>query len=207
MIPRYDIIIDPAVPVQATFWIPTAEEFADMDQLGDFHDAELVQTDLVEAQVIADAEAVAVAYADAHSTTAEEFDEIADQTKFECPDLPSDEAPEFMVTEGWGGVGGLELGVAGLVYALNAVGILTAASCRSHSTSHRRWADYPIVIFAASRQQLQALQPLVEAAGCGFDFDEGRPKFIGIYGPSVVEMMRLTKRVLEESNGLLAAAS
>ena len=102
-----------------------------------------------------------------------------------------------MITEGWYGVGGLELGVAGLVYALNAVGILTAASCRSHSASHRQWANYPVVIFAASRQQLEILQPMVEAAGCGFDFDPGRPRFVGVYGPSIEEMMKLASTILD----------
>lgn len=207
MIPRYQVDVEPRIPERATFWTPTADDLEDEDQLGDFHDGELIITDLDEARAVINAEAIAVAYADQHSATSEEFDEIADQTEFEFPDLPSEEAPEFMVTAGWDGVGGLELGVAGVSYALNAIGITTVASCRAHTAIHRRWAEYPVVILAADRHQVEAIQPLVDASGCGFEVDDGRPRFLAIHAPSIVEMMTLARMILDSSAIEPAAAS
>jgi hypothetical protein len=168
---------------------------------GNFHDTELIQTDLEEAEAVMEAEGIAIGFIDAHAATAVEFDELADQVEFEFPDLPSDDAPAFMRDAAWNGVNGLELGVAGLTYALNAVGIVTAASCRSHAAAHRRWAEYPVVMFAANEYQLRRLQPLVQSSGCGFELDEdNRPELVSVYGPSVVEMMALARLVLDQGN-------
>lgn len=111
-----------------------------------------------------------------------------------------------MTESAWYGVNGLELGVSGLVHALNAVGIVTAASCRSHNQSHSPWSDYPIVVFAANREQLALLQPLVEASGCGFEVDSiDRPELIAVVAPSVLETMAFGKLVLALTAGLALA--
>lgn len=209
MIPRYDIIVDPQIPEGASFWVPTAEELEENEgHIGDFHDSEFIETDVNEARQVVEAERVAVAFADANSTTPEEFEEIAAQTEFEFADVPSDEAPSFMIEQSWYGVGNLELGVAGLTYALNAVGIITGASCRSHAVGHRPWSDHPVVIFAANEQQIEQLQPLVQAAGCGFEVDDvNRSQLIAIAAASIVEMMALAEQVLEHADLLIPAGA
>ncbi|MFB2556778.1 hypothetical protein [Herbiconiux liangxiaofengii] len=200
MIPTYAVSIDSAVPQSASFWTPTAEELDEEGAPGDFQNTELIRTDLSEAHAVIDAEASAIRHVDLHSTTEREFDDLAADIEFEVPDVPSDEAPTFIVENNWYGVNGLELGVAGLVYALNAVGIVTSASCRSHHQEYAPWANYPIVVFAASRAQIDVLHPLVDAANCGFEIDDvNRSHLLAIVAPSVVEMMRLATSVLADS--------
>lgn len=197
MIPRHEVEIDPTIPSTATFWTPTADELEEDGAPGDFHNTELIETDIDEAEAIIEAEVEAVAYVDARSSTAHEFDELASAIEFEVPDAPSDEAPDFFEGDSWYGLNGLEIGVAGLVYALNAAGIVTAASCRSHHQGHKPWSDYPIVVFAASREQMVILQPLVESAGCGFEIDDvDRSHLVAIVAPAVTEMMTLARAVL-----------
>jgi hypothetical protein len=90
---------------------------------------------------------------------------------------------------------GLEAGVAGLVYALSAAGMFPAASCRGHADSDA-WSVIPVVMFAANRAHAEALQPLVEGSGCGFDFDPVRPELLVINGRSVEDTLRLARAVL-----------
>jgi hypothetical protein len=101
---------------------------------------------------------------------------------------------------------GLELGVAGLVYALASVGCVPAASCRGHSRPHA-WAERPIVLLAADRARAEWLRPLVSGAGCGFCLDDVRPQILGIEAPSIDEMTALARLVLDSSkDGLQKSA-
>ncbi|WP_298863503.1 hypothetical protein [uncultured Microbacterium sp.] len=205
MIPRYSVDIDPRLPSEATFWMPNVEELAEEDQLGDFHDAWLIETDLDEATVVIAAELEAVTYVDGHSANAEEFDELADQIEFEQPDVPSDEAPDFFTsTEAWPGVEGLELGVAGISYALNAIGIITAASCRGHDAEHRRWSEYPVVIFAGDRRRAQIVQRLAMQTSCGFEVGEDRSQFLTLYAASVTGLMALAQQIIDHADEFVA---
>jgi len=197
VIPRYAVLIDPAIPPSASFWTPTAVELEEDGAPGDFHDSELVHTDASEAEEVLVAERIAIEFLDATYPSAREFDDAASAIEFEKPDIPSDDAPPFMTELVWYGVNGLELGVSGLVHALNAAGIVTSASCRSHNQSHYPWSDYPIVVFAANREKLISLQPLVAASGCGFEIDDvNRAHLIAVIAPSVLEMMALGRAVL-----------
>jgi hypothetical protein len=54
----------------------------------------------------------------------------------------------FVIDEDVPPLDGLEIGVAGLTHALSAMRCRTAASCRSHISSHS-WSDCPVVFFAA----------------------------------------------------------
>lgn len=190
MIPRHKVDIDPRLPSGATFWMPSTDELAEEDQLGDFHDAWLIETDLDEARAVIAAEMQAVTYVDQHSVSAAEFDELADQIEFEQPDIPSDEAPDFFSSaQAWSGVAGLEIGVAGISYALNAVGVITAASCRGHDSPHRRWSAYPLVIFAIDERRAQILQRLAEQTRCGFEVGENRSQFLTLYAASITDLM------------------
>jgi len=198
MIPRYDIDVDPTVPLAASFWVPSPDELKESGGIGDFHDTELIVTDLEEAGAVIEAERQAIEYLDANSSTPREFDDLAAAIEWEMPDIPNDEAPDFFdQDDAWYGLNGLEVGVAGLVYAMNAVGIVTAASCRSHHQGHRPWADYPTVVFAANRPQADVLQPLVESAGCGFEVDDvDRPKLFAVVASSILDMTELASSVL-----------
>jgi hypothetical protein len=89
---------------------------------------------------------------------------------------------------------GLELGVAGLAYALGSVGCLTAASCRWHSRD-RSWSDCPVVFFAAPTWRLALLAELIDDAGCGLVADRG---MLAIYAQSIVQMHTLGERILAE---------
>jgi len=91
---------------------------------------------------------------------------------------------------------GLEAGVAGLVCALSAAGMYPAASCRGHPEPGS-WSAIPVVMFAADRAHAEALQPLVEGSGCGFDLDPVRPELLVINGRSVKDTLRLGHAVLD----------
>lgn len=202
MIPRYSINVNSDLPADATFWVPGAQELEDMDQLGDFHNVWLIETDLQEADAVIAAERTAVDYVDRNSRTGMEFDELSDQIEFEQPDCPRDEAPAFFSSsDAWSGVEGLELGVAGLCYALNAVGVLAAASCRGHAAAHRKWSDYPVVFCAIGERHARVLQRLAEDTGCGFEVALDRGQFLVVYAESIIEMMTLAQKVIDSAAG------
>lgn len=90
---------------------------------------------------------------------------------------------------------GLELGVAGLAYALASVRILPAASCRSHT--ERTWSDAPVVLFASTDYRARALQPLVEESACTFAIDQARPELLVVRGSSIENTMALAKLISE----------
>ncbi len=91
-------------------------------------------------------------------------------------------------------LGGLEIGVAGLVYALAAGGCPTAASCRSHAHD-RSWANYPTVFFGWPEDVLSTLGLLASRADCGLREAEG---LVEAYAPSIWETNLLARYVLEE---------
>jgi hypothetical protein len=138
-----------------------------------------------------------------------EYEELASAVECPSPDNVSrtdlqhigTELGEEIAGEGPPGLDGLDLGVAALVYALAAYGCLPAASCRGHVTepSQRPWADSPVVYFAADREHADRLVPLVRSSGCGFGFDDERPRLIVVEAPSVVETMELAESILRST--------
>lgn len=197
MIPRFPVAVDPTVPTDAAYWVPSQEELDEGQPIGFFHDTERLIVDVEEASRVMAAERIAIGFADAHAATVAAFEEILDQAEYEVPDVPSDEAPAFILDAPWYGVNGLEVGVSGLVHALNAVGVVTAASCRGHVASHRNWAPGPTAVFAADRSQVGLLAPLVALSGCGFEINTvDHPRLLAVVAPSVAETMDLADRVL-----------
>lgn len=205
MIPRWEERLDPTIPSTYAFWTPRREDISE-EGFGYFRDTWMIRGVGVRlARSVMAIEHELVAVADACSTGADEFDEIANA--LECSDL--DGVPDrvressafepiahhYAPGDGERLVEALDLGVAGLVHALSAVGCWPAASCRGHGPGG--WARYPVVCIAADRHRTQTLQPLVAAAGCGFDTDDARGELLVVRGPSVVEMMDLAPRVLE----------
>ena len=98
--------------------------------------------------------------------------------------------------EGIGKLEGLEIGVAGLVYCLAAAGMYPAASCRGHEGSNA-WSKHPVVLVASDRNHAVALEPLVSAAGCGFNLDTARPELIAIESRSVADTLNLATAVFD----------
>lgn len=91
-------------------------------------------------------------------------------------------------------LGGLEIGVAGLTHALSAMGCLTAASCRWHTSSHT-WSDCPVVFFAAPAWRVEILAELVSSEGCGLEEDR---EMLKIYGSSIRDTHGLAERIVAE---------
>jgi hypothetical protein len=89
-------------------------------------------------------------------------------------------------------LGGLEVGVAGLVYALSAVGCITAASCRWHGVNS--WSDCPTVAFAASSSTVEILVDLIRAAGCGL---VGARNLLWVEAVSVTDLSALAESIIE----------
>lgn len=204
MIPTAHVELTPELPATATFWAPNPSDIGD-EGFGFFRDVwDIVKVDpRAAAEMIAVEASIADVVADlAHND--EEFDLLA--RAIEDGDA-SDErlqpshhsALKSLVAEGddqMPPLDGLELGVAGLVYALSAVGCFPAASCRGHPGAHA-WSRAPVVLFAGHRQQCEVLTPLVGLSQCGFDIDPARPDLLIVSAASIVEMMQLAVAVLQ----------
>lgn len=194
----------PQLPVQATFWMP---EMADLDDegVGFFRDVwTIVDIPRGEAKDAIKREQALLQAIDDLAPTAEDFDRLA-----RCVESWDEEGPgaDASLVErgalGWAigpedsaQIGGLESGVAGLVYALAAMGVVPAASCRGH-TGPRPWSESPVVYFAADEARARTLEPFAQAAGCVFDIDPDRPDLLILVGKSVTNLMRLAVAVAD----------
>jgi hypothetical protein len=205
VIPRSDEPLDAPIPSSYAFWTPRSEDISE-EGFAYFRDTWMIRGVGVRlARSVMAVERELVAVADACSSETDEFDEIA--AALEISDI--DEIPEqvrqspafepiadyYSAGDSMSLVEALDLGVAGLVYALSAVGCWPAASRRGHGP--RGWAQYPVVYIAADRHRTETLQPLVAAAACGFDVDPARGQLLAVRGPSVMEMMDLAPKVLD----------
>lgn len=125
-----------------------------------------------------DDERDALARADANSRDFQGFDEMA-----------------FDVFETEGSVSGLlELGVTSLVYALNAVGCVSASSCRGHPNTG---SECPWVLFAGSPERVAVIAALAARAGVVIDNVDGGG--VALFGPSVIEMVALAEAIVEKA--------
>jgi hypothetical protein len=206
MFPTSSLSGSVAIPSAATFWMPKLEDI-DEDGIGAFcHDTWLIKDVPVrEARRLRQEERRIAEVVGRLATTAEDFDRLAhavedgydpnegyDLTSTERAELDeflSDDEDEAPALES------LELGVAGLVYALATVRIIPAASCRGHP-GDRAWSDVPVVLFATPEYRARALQPLVEATACQFGIDTARPDLLAVMGRSILDTMALTDAVL-----------
>ncbi|MCE6999971.1 hypothetical protein LZG04_34920 [Saccharothrix sp. S26] len=203
MIPTFDVGITSSLPDNAEFWVPTSEDLED-EGIGYFRDKwpildvsvddamgmlrlEVEILDVV-SSLVADPSEYEVL---AHAVEAGSLNDVRDRfdSRPEWPRL------QELVDDESSPLEGLDLGVSGLVHALVAAGLITAASCRGH---HLRdaWSPYPVVYFATNRSRAEVLQPLVVEAGCGFDVDESRRELILVYSSSVENFVRLAHLIL-----------
>ena len=144
------------------------------------------------------------------SRTAEDFDRLARLVEWWDPDdLGQGASPEerslLKSTVGESNsadLGGLEMGVAGLAYALASAGMVPAASCRAH-TGDRPWSYSPVVLFAADECHARQLEPLVRNAGCVFAVDAGRGHLLVVSASSVRNLMELADALARISTQLV----
>jgi hypothetical protein len=202
VIPRRTFEVDSTIPEGHVYWVPRR---VDIDEEGfdGFRDTWVLRSGLREARDVVHAERELIDVAGRLAQDPTEFEAIASALESNDPaSLPErlQSGPEFALIEmhfdDVSPIGGLEIGVAGLSYAMAAVGCHPAASCRSHDGGHS-WSERPVVFFAASRHRADVLAGLVRESGCGFGFDPGHSQLLLIEAQSIEEMARLATLVLE----------
>ena len=194
------------IPGDATFWMPKPEDIDD-DGIGAFfHDTWLIKDVLVrEARRLRQQER-RIAEAIGHlATTAEDFDRLTHAVEdgydpddgYDLTSTERAELDEFLSNDedDAPALESLELGVAGLVYALATVRIIPAASCRGHP-GNRAWSDVPVVLFATTQYRAGVLQLLAEPTGCRFGIDTARADLLAVTGRSILDTMALADAVL-----------
>jgi hypothetical protein len=192
------------IPSDATFWMPKPEDI-DEEGIGCyFRETWLIKDVPVRtARRLREAERRIAEAVGKLAATAEDFDRLAHAVEDYDPD-EADEDYDLTDTERAAlhdfmsddALDSLEIGVAGLVYALATVRIIPAASCRGHP-GDRAWSDAPVVLFATTEYRARALQPLVEATGCRFGIDTSRVELLAVRGRSILDTMQLADAVLE----------
>lgn len=196
-----------SIPPAATFWMPKPEDI-DEEGIGEFRGTWLIKDVPVrEARGLIRRERRIAEVVGSLAATVKDFDRIAHAVE-DCYDPEEPESSyilnaqerealgEFAVSEDEScALDDLELGVAGLVYALATVRIIPVASCRGH-TGDRPWSAVPVVLVATTEYRARALQPLVKAAGCQFEIDSNRPHLLAVQGRSILDTMALAEAVL-----------
>ncbi len=203
MIPRTALRLDPSLPPEHTGWTPGRDDLTE-EGFGGFRDTWVIRDIGVrEAKALLEVEGELIQLANRFAPGAEEFDAICSAlesvdaeelpARLQHPAIPEElaarlEAGEFSPTDG------LDLGVAGLVYALAAVGCWTAASCRGHPKTYA-FTDRPVVVLACDRHRASVLQADVEQSHCDLTTDGHREGLLAVEAESVEEMMALARLV------------
>jgi hypothetical protein len=208
MIPRQHIALDDHLPTEATFWIPDEELLEELTESGEggldyFHEVwPILEVPAHDAAQMLDLERSILGLVDAVADNPDDFDDLCSAIEDANPEgVPAHlrhtdafRRLEALVDFEFPTFDRLELGVAGLAYALSAVGCYPAASCRGHG--EHGWSTVPVVIFAADREHAMSLVPLVREAGCGFGLDATRPNLLTIAAGSIEDLMALTQLLL-----------
>ncbi len=196
MIPRVDVEINASIPEDARFWVPKPHEIGE-EGFGYFCGVWpiVAATTRLTADVIKD-EQLAFEYVDSHSSNADEFERLARQVESLDPALDKQEASVTLTDPNstWEGLAGLDLGVAGLAYALSNAGFYPAASCRNHQDD-RSWSPNPIILFAGDRPRVELLQPLMQWTGCGLGTEHERAELLYVYARSIQETITFANKL------------
>ena len=202
MYPTADIELDPSLPAGAEYWEPDPEEIDEYEGFGLFQDVwPITDVSVDDAIAVARKDGLLCQLVGGLARDAADFDVLAAAVETggagEDDEITAESLPILRpYLTGKAALEGLEAGMAGLVYALSAAGMYPAASCRGHPEPGS-WSAIPVVMFAADRAHAEALQPLVESSGCGFDLDPVRPELLVIKGRSVTDTLRLGHAVLD----------
>jgi hypothetical protein len=195
------------IPRDATFWMPKAEDINEEGIGCLLRETWLIKDVPVrEARQLRQDERRIAEVVGNLAASVEDFDRLAHAVEDGYdPDTPDERfaltateraaLDEFVSDDETAVLESLELGVAGLVYALATVRIIPAASCRGHPGDHA-WSDVPVVLFATTEYRARALQPLLEATNCRFGIDEARPDLLAVQGRSILDTMALADAIL-----------
>ncbi|MEW2302723.1 hypothetical protein AB0958_22585 [Streptomyces sp. NPDC006655] len=206
MIPRIDVKVDPSFPEGVPMCMPEEDEISE-EGYGFFRGVwDISGVTHEEARAIVEEERGLAHLVDQVSADPEEFEDVARAVERGDPDcLPDgfeDRHPGSEILEIVGDgdreegvLDGLEIGVAGLSFALSSIGCFPAASCRSHA-SGRSWSDRPVVYFAAERLTVHWLTPMVRDSGCGFGNGSDRGALLFVEAPSITNLMDLANQIL-----------
>lgn len=194
MIPTAEVEVSTDIPKAAEFWVPKP---SDIDEEGFSYFRGVWPIVGAQSRLtfdVIEAERRGVAYIDEHAGSDEEFEILAGRVEALSDDTsdPDDLALlHALCVDGadWPGLCGLEIGVAGLVYALSNAGFYPAASCRSHYS--QSWSSCPVVLFAADEERVKRLKPVVQESHCGFELDTMRSELLAINASTITAMMDL----------------
>lgn len=206
MIPSYSVVPEISLPAGDDCGYPTSDEISD-EGFGYFRGTWwLGHVPLSDARHTVEFERDLVAALDALAEDEHEFEDLAAAVEHlepgdgDVPLLLRDTPVEGLVrpiVDGDSPLGGLEVGVAGLTYALSTVGFRTAASCRAHEGA-KSWSESPVVLFGAHKWRAVLLAELAAEAGCGIGQDR---EMLTVYAPSVRNLMSLAEAVLAKRAG------
>ena len=204
MYPRADVELDAELPSAAEYWTPEPDDINE-EGFSYFENAwPIVGVPEDEAREMLHKDRAAASLVSELASTEAEFDAIASVIETGEPDYAEDvsatkrAALDPYVAEAEDDdvpLDGLEVGVAGLVYALSAAGAYPAASCRGHHQGHS-WSDWPVVLIAIDQCRADLLAPLVKDAGCGFGIDPARSELLAVYSASIEGTIALAGAVI-----------
>ncbi|MFJ2632754.1 hypothetical protein ACIO6U_12495 [Streptomyces sp. NPDC087422] len=206
MIPRLDLQVNPSFPESVPMRMPSEDE-VDEEGYGFFQGVwNISGASHADALTIITEERHLVDLVDQVAASPEEFEAVATAIENGTPDsLPQGFAAahprsEILEIVGDGDreesvLDGLEIGVAGLSFALSSIGCFPAASCRSHTSEHS-WSEEPVVLFAAERTTVHWLTAMVRESGCGFGDGSGRGDLLYVEAPSITNLMDLANRIM-----------
>ena len=150
MYPRSDIELNPELPAAADFWTPDPRDVDENDGFGNFDNVWAILNVSVEhAWRVFRRDRFFCTLVASLAANEQEFDVLAsvaetgsaDEVEGITPDQLSALVGHFPEAEE---LEDLEIGVAGLVYALAAAGMYPAASCRGHADPNA-WSKLPVV--------------------------------------------------------------
>lgn len=204
MYPRTEVELNVELPSGAEFWTPEPDDI-DEEGFGYFRDVwPIIGVPEDEAREMLNRDRDASSLVSGLASTEPEFDAIARVVETGVSDYAEDLSVAKLSALGRYiaadeddpvPLEGLDVGVAGLVYALSAAGAYPAASCRGHHGDHS-WSDVPVVLFAIDQCRASVLAPLVRDAGCGFDIDPARPGLLVVCSASIEGTLALAEAVI-----------
>ncbi|MFI9101684.1 hypothetical protein ACIGXA_14290 [Streptomyces fildesensis] len=208
MIPRVNYEYSSNIPEDATFWMPSEDEIPDDEGIGNFRDVWMILNEPEsEVQSVVAEEEKLIEVLDQIADSPQNYELIAEAIDSQDADVLTEgplKSAFLQLTEGLlqesedypSSLRGLEVGVAGLSYALSMIGAVPVASCRGHVGDYA-WSESPVVFAALDQQRVEWLQPFMREAHCGFHISPSREEFIAIDAPSIKDSSRLAHLILE----------
>jgi hypothetical protein len=211
MYPTKEVELHAQLPPGANFWTPTTEDLEADEGFGYFDNTwPISDISEEESRELATIDRSLSVVASNLAATELEFDDIATALETGSADDIEGLRPDQLgaltpyltnrVT-----LGGLELGVAGLVYCLAAAGMYPAASCRGHPGSSA-WSRIPVVFLATDRARAELLVPLVRDSECGFNIGQSRGELLAIESKSIEGTLDLADALLRELPTFITAS-